>query len=523
MKYKTSNFRHIFPGALASFHLSAPRLQAGATKAFYLSFVILLHVVTAHAQVNYNQRDDQYRLLGLKRAKEAYEYARAEYEQKQKLFEKNLISKLELDRSRNLFADAEVNYQQSLLAVLFEKQYVAVAKAVKYQNKDGRKHVRLRLENTSGGGADFKKLINIDDELFRSLQPDVINDVYVSLLNDANAIISSPYEAKIEELRFGKPVELDFALLQDLDAVMVNIVYGNGSQRSPKIYLQKDASVDKVIVQSEQFSQEAELGGSATFDLTLELFSGTTNTFKLEVVNLPPQINRYFSDPVTRARLSQFKFTESTNTRRAALQVYLPDRPTPEVVIDKPIPFYVLIISHEQVEELGEVRSKHWTPETIAALNAGYVKLELLPRGAGKLLVRAPQLFYSIKPSETVAANIEIVNEGTRRLDNVAIEVDPPLNWSKQIEPPVIQSLDIAEEKRIELKFTPPHDVSAGRYEFRLRTTALSEDKPITGEDKSVTVEVQSEVNLWGMAFIITSILAVVVGIVIFGIRLSRR
>ncbi len=492
----------------------------------FFAIVLLLtgiFVCAAAAQVNYNQRDDQYRLLGLKRAKEAYEYARAEYEQKQKLFEKNLISKLELDRSRNIFADAEVNYQQSLLAVLFEKQYVAVAKAVKYQNKDGRKHVRLRLENTSGGGADFKKLINIDDELFRSLQPDVINDVYVSLLNDANAIISSPYEAKIEELRFGKPVELDFALLQDLDAVMVNIVYGNGSQRSPKIYLQKDASVDKVIVQSEQFSQEAELGGSATFDLTLELFSGTTNTFKLEVVNLPPQINRYFSDPATKARLSQFKFTESTNTRRAALQVYLPDRPTPEVVIDKPIPFYVLIIPREQVEELGEVRLKQWTPETIAALNAGYVKLELLPRGAGKLLVRAPQLFYSIEPGESVAANIEIVNEGTRRLDNVAIEVDPPLNWSKQVEPPVIQSLGIAEEKRIQLKFTPPHDVSAGRYEFRIRTTALSEDKPITGEDKTVTVEVQSEANIWGMAFIITSILAVVVGIVIFGIRLSRR
>lgn len=494
------------------------------SKVFKITLLLAsMYAYHAASQVNYNQRDDQYRLLGLKRAKEAYEYARAEYEQKQKLFEKNLISKLELDRSRNLFADAEVNYQQSLLAVLFEKQYVAVAKAVKYQNKDGRKHVRLRLENTSGGGADFKKLINLDDELFRSLQPDVVNDVYISLLNDANAIISQPYEAKIEQLRYGEPVEIDFALLQDLDAVMVNIVYGNGSQRSPKIYLQKDASVNRVLVQSEQFSQEADLGGSATFDLTLELFSGTTNIFKLEVVNLPPQINRSFSDPVSRARLSQFKFTGSTNTRRAALQIFLPDRPTPEVTIDKPIPFYVLVIPNDQDETLGEVRTKQWTPEEIAVLNVGYVRLELLPRGVGKLLVRALQLFYSIKPSEAVAANLEVVNEGTRRMDNVAIEVDPPLNWSKQIEPPLIQSLDIAEEKRVQFKFTPPNDVSAGRYEFRIRTTALSEDKPITGEDKTVTVEVQSEANIWGMAFIITSILAVVAGIVIFGIRLSRK
>jgi len=492
-----------------------------ALLAFTLGSILLAQKTAA--QVNYNQRDDQYRLLGLKRAKEAYEYSRAEFEQKQKLFEKNLISKLELDRSRNLLADAEVNFQQSLLAVLFEKQYVAVVKAVKYQHQHGRKHVRLRLENTSGGGAEFKKLINIDDELFRSLQPDVINDVYVSLLNDGNAIISQPYEAKIEQLRFGEPVELDFALLQDVDAVMVNIVYGNGSQRTPKIYLQKDASVNKVLVQAEQFSQEAELGGSATFDLTLELFSGTANTFKLEVVNLPPQINRYFSDPATRARLSQFKFTESTNTRRAALQIFLPDRPIPEVTIDKAMPFYILVIPHEQAETLGDLRGKQWTQNEIAALNVGYVKLELLARGLGKLLVRAPQLFYSIKPDEAVAANLEVVNEGTRRMDNVAIEVDPPLNWSKQIEPAVINALDIGEEKRVQLKFTPPADVSAGRYEFRIRTTALSEDSPITGEDKTVTVEVQSEANIWGMAFVITSILAVVVGIVIFGIRLSRR
>ena len=67
----------------------------------------------------------------------------------------------------------------------------------------------------------------------------------------------------------------------------VNLIYGSGTQSSRKIFLQKDESVDRVEVQSEQFSQEVELGNSATFDLTLELFSGTTDTYKLEVVGLP--------------------------------------------------------------------------------------------------------------------------------------------------------------------------------------------------------------------------------------------
>ena len=156
--------------------------------------LILIEVlpVTLFGQTGsyFNQRDDQYRLLGLKRAREAYESAKAEFERSKEMRDRELISQQELERAKSLFVDAEVNYQQSLLAVLFEKQYVVVKKAVKYQAKDGYKHVRLTLANTSGGGADYKTMLNIDDELFKSLQPEVIHDVYISLQNDDGAIIS---------------------------------------------------------------------------------------------------------------------------------------------------------------------------------------------------------------------------------------------------------------------------------------------------------------------------------------------
>ncbi len=242
---------------------------------------------TAQTGVPFNQRDDEYRLLGLKRAKEAYETARAEYERQKEMRARDLISDIELERTRSAFADAEVNYQQSLLAVIFEEQWVSVSGAEKYQATDGGKHVRLTVVNSSGGGEEFRKLINIEDELFRSLQPDVVQNVYISLLNDENAIISQPYEAKIEELRFGSPQTIDFLMLQDLDAVNVSITYGNGSQRAMKIYLQKDKSVNRVVIQSEKFSQEVDLGKSASFDLNLELFSGSNNTFSLHALNLP--------------------------------------------------------------------------------------------------------------------------------------------------------------------------------------------------------------------------------------------
>ncbi len=488
-----------------------------------LLILVIAGVQTVTAQGSmFNQRDDKYRLLGLKRSKETYEVAKKEFERQQMLYDKKLISELELDRSRNELADAEVNYQQSLLAVLFETQYVTVARAVKYQAKDGMKHVKLTLANASGGTEEFQKLVNIDDKLFRSLQPDVVGYVYVGLLNNDNTIISKPYEAKIEHLKHGEPQEIDFMLLQDLDAVTVNLVYGNGTTRSMKIFLQKDATENKVLVQSDQFSQEAELGKSASFDLRLEQFSIASTPFSLEVVNLPGQITRYFKDPANDARLTQIKFNENTNTRKAALVVSLPDRPTDEVKMDRSISFYVLVVPSDRADKISST-GRTWSEKDIDNLGAGYVKLELLPRGKGRLLVRAPQLYSAIKADGKMEMNLDLVNEGTEKLDNIEVKIDPPLNWTKKIDPGVIQTLGVGEERRVHIESSPPAGSSVGRYEIRIRTSALSDTQPVNAEDKTVTVEIQSEANVFGTIVIVMLILGLVGGIVTFGIRLSRR
>ena len=471
----------------------------------------------------YNPKDDKYRLLGLKRAKEQFEAAKAEFERNQAMFNKQFISMKELERVKSAYSDAEVNYQQALLAVLFEQQYVSVVEAVKYQTKDGKKHVRLKLANTSGGGEEFKKLLNIDDKLFRSLQPETINDVYVSLLNENNAIISQPYEAKIEELDYGKPRTVDFVLLQDLDAVTVNIIYGSGTQRAPKIFLQKDQSANRVLFQSDQFSQEVDLGGSASFSMYLELFSGSSNTYKLEIVNLPQQINNYFVDQVTQAKLSQFKFTESSQTKKANLQVYLPDRPTGDVQIDKPISFFVVAVPYERMKEVEFRQGKIYTKEEIEKLDLGYLKLEITPRGKGELKVNANQLYFTSLPGDKIEVPLEILNEGSRRLDNIEFELDLPINWTKEIKPQIIESLDIRKDKRVVITFTPPDDVPVGKYDIRLRTTCISDEKLVKAEDKTITIEVKQSENIFGTILLVLLIIGLVSVIVVFGIKLSRK
>ncbi len=476
----------------------------------------------ALAQSNpFNERDDQYRLLGLKRAKEAFEIAREAYERNQKLFQEGIIAENAMDNSRRDMSEAEVNFQQSLLAVLFEQQYVAVLEAMKFQSDSGSAKVRLRLENTSGGGAEFRHLLPLDDELFESLRPEVVHDVYVSLANDDGAIISQPYEAKIEELRYGTPVDLVFDLLDDVDTVTVNLAYGQSAQRTVKIFLQKDASEDRVAVQSEQFAQEVELGSSATFDLTLELFSGISDTFKLQVVNLPSQINRYFLDPVSQARLSQFKFTESSKTRGAALRVSLPDRPSDDVMMDRVIPFHVLAIPRDRLDSMS--LDGPLTEAQIAALDVGSVRLELVPRGVGKLLIRVPQMFYSIEPGQTAEVSLELVNDGTRRLDNVEVTAEPPHRWDKEIAPPMISALAVGKEGKVLLTIDPPDDITPGRYEVRIRSSSFSDDQPIEGADKTIAIEIRPQVRVLVPALLALALLAIVTGVVYAGVRLSRR
>ena len=284
---------------------------------------------------------------------------------------------------------------------------------------------------------------------------------------------------------------LEFTLLQDLDAVTVNMIYGNGTTRSMKIFLQKDASVNRVAVQSQQFSQEVELGTSATFDLTLELFSGVSNTFSLEVLNLPPQIDRFFKDPAGAGAAQPVQIHRNDEYAEGRARG-LPSRPADgRSCHGQADP----VLCHGHPARPGALRSRisqtrQWTQEEVERLNVGFVKLELVPRGQGKLLVRAPQLFHTIKPDGSVRMSVELVNEGTRRLDNIEVKIDPPLNWRKSVDPAVVPTLGIGEERRVQLTFTPPPDIAVGRYEIRLRTSGLSDNHPVNAEDKTVTVEI---------------------------------
>jgi uncharacterized membrane protein len=400
---------------------------------------------------------------------------------------------------------------------------ISVASAVKFQDAAGKKFVRVTLRYSSKELKELTKLKISAEDLFPLDFMKEIKDVSVSLKSEGK-IVSDPYEKTMASLPLETQQDVTFQLLKDVENLDVNVFY-SGKNEATSVYLQKGVSANIVTMNSAQFSQEADLESQATFDLSLEKFSGEANVFKLEVVNLPHQINYEFSDPQTQARLSQIKFTEGVTSMKLSLKLYLPKNADAQVVIDKPIEFYALTLDVDQATKLQDLMTKKPRIDTkdIDTMKAGSVRLVLVPRGVGKIEVQAVNLYHEIRVGENVNMEVRVKNAGTRKLNNIRVYSELPLNWRSEIQPELIASLEQDKEVVVTIKFLPPADVAVGDYEPKIKTECSADNRNVESEDKIVRIHVASKTNVLGISLLVLLLVGLLVGIVVFGIKLTRR
>ena len=494
-----------------------------ATKTL-LFILVAIMAITLPVQLAQSQQDQASLLLDLKKAKAAYDIAKQNYENDKKLYENKAISENQYNQSRNELLSREVDYQKLILRVMAQQSYIIVEKAIKYQTRRGKRRVKVTLRSTMEGNQEYLDQFQEHFDVFSpEMRSSKIYNVFVSLINlEDKTIIGSPYEIRIPTIDMGETSQADFELLRDVESLQVSLNYGGRSDQK-NIYLEKDASANIVDINSTQFSQETNLGSQATFDLTLERFSASDDVYRLLALNLPQQVGADFIDSETNARLSQIKFTQGVNTKKLSLRIYLPDRDDEDVVIDKSLVFYAVVLTQDQLTALGDTRNRTFTQKELDAIPGGKVKLELIPRGVGRIEVLAPTLYHEIKTGEQVEMTITVKNSGTRRLDNIRITTDDPLNWKSEIEPNLISSLDVEKELQVKLSFIPPSDVGVGAQEVKIKTEAMADNRPVQTEDKTVRIQISAKTPLLGSLILIFLLIGLVVGIVIFGIKLSRR
>jgi len=332
--------------------------------------------------------------------------------------------------------------------------------------------------------------------------------------------IALPYEVHIPALKYGQSQTLEFQLLRDVPSVVVASSF-KGQQQEIDIQLQQAETENVVTITSTQISQEADLGSQATFDLRLERSTVDVRQFQLKVVNLPHQISYSFVDPNSQARLSQLNFPAGTRQQTLGLRLFLPEQADDQVRIDQPLEFWAMAMDETQAQRFQAERV--YSSAEIEQSRAGRVRLMIIPRGVGRIEASAVSLFSEIQTGETVENTITIRNTGTRRLDNIKLTTEYPLNWRVEIRPDIIRALDINREANVKLTVIPPPNVPVGDYEVRIKTESYAYNRRVPSEDKIYRVSVKAQTNIWGTAGLIGGLLLLVIGIVVFGIKLTRR
>ena len=479
------------------------------------------------------------RLLELKRLDLALKDAKAKRDRAKLLYDQGLGAQATYEAAEIGYHQAQVDFQQSFLRLFAEAPRLDVTSAIKYQKPDGSKYVRVTVKNNSGVVLDYK-LFGIaaeDVQLPDQVKMRELTDIRVSLKEAASlsgstvtpnqaagpipgAVISDPYSAFIPKLAVGEQNTLDFGLLKDVDALEVGLYY-NGREEERQIYLEKDPSANMVSMSAEEVSLEADLGSQATYDLHLEQFTKSSNPFALVTLNLPQQIARDFVEPTSGSRLYQVRFPEGVTSQKLQLKLYLPDKVDERVTLDKPLAFWALVMDASQAQQTDA--SKTYADTQVEALKCGKVRLQLIPRGVGKIEVSAPSLYQEIRVTETVELNLTVKNIGTRIVHNIHVSSENPLNWRTFVSPETVPQLEPNQEEVVKLKVLPPSDVGVGDYEVKIKTDAISDNRKVPTQDQSDRIHVMAPPNVKTTAALIGLLLVTVGGIVVFGIRLTRR
>lgn len=479
--------------------------------------------------------DDQRRFLEVRRRQIDLSAKRAQLRRIQELAKEGLVPLSEIEREQTAVDTAQLNYQEAVLSLLSLQPRLSVREAMKYQSTDGRKFVRLTVTNLTPTFDDsqFKLLSNFEgaDPIPDSLRTRDVMDIFVSLRATGEAstgnetasrgtTIALPYEVHIPELKYGASRTMEFQLLRDVNSVVVASSY-KGQTQEIVVQLQQAETENTVTMSSMQASQEADLGAEATFDLKLERSSVDVRRFQLKVVNLPHQISYSFLDPGSQARLSQVNFPSGVTQQNLNLRLYLPARADEQVPVDKPLEFWALVLDAQQAQLFEKDRI--YSPAEIEESRAGRLRLVIISRGIGEIEVSAASLYSEILVGDSVEAGFKLRNTGTRRLDNIRISADPPLNWRVDVVPDIVPLLEINRESNLKLRIVPPPDVPVGDYEVRLKTESYAYNRRVPSEDKIYRISVKAPANIWGTSALIGGLLVIIVGIVIFGVKLTRR
>ncbi len=477
-------------------------------------------------------------LVDLETAKEAHDRYESQHRAAQDFFKKSYISQKELDEALSAYTQAqqqlkqaEIQLEQTKLSFLANATHITIMEAKKYYDSEGKRMLGLVLKNTSnlalaesalgltGSESQLQSEWQSPEQIQALLD---IENIIVSIVSNSSSI-GKPYENIIPVLPYGKEEKLQFILLADVQEAGIKLKYLD-QDTIESVFLEKESLQEKPTAVASQFSVEGQLGTDISFDLVLEMLVTSEWNFSLVVTNMPPQINSFFIEGGS--RIISVRFSEEVSKHNLTLRVSIPQK-LDVGMIDKKIDFQVWIATTAQLEKIGKLK-RQYAPDIIPAneldsIEAARVDLTLTPKGTGRLEILINNLFVEIKPQQDVNIRADLHNDGTLTLFNIIPEISPPLGWEARVEPKNIEQLLPNEKQQINIHLKPGTDVGVGEYEAQIEARGQSGSEVIEAIEKRLKVRISAKTNIMATLLLVGGLVFLIVGIVVFGVKLSRR
>lgn len=415
------------------------------------------------------------------------------------------------------------DYREGLLKrIETQKKIMAGAKSASPQAQKRLDNLQDELEVINREIEAFGKQIRahkieesqIDDLL-------TVKDLYVSV-TVGNVAVTDPFEVRIPRLPFNDAKSLDFKLNQEVEQVTLNLNYG-AVKTTHNVPLEKKQEEEVILVSSPNFSQEGELGSSVSYDIKLDRLAENEQTFRVDVLNLPSDFRYKITESGN--ALQRVKFTRERSVINLKVTVTVPDN-LPQDMLTKTFPFYIVVGDDMAVDMAKKDEGSYAGKMAEADLeiyDLFFERLDLTPRGVGKIELSFPNMFFNIKTGEEINQEFTIKNTGSVKLSDITFEVEVPNRWTVVFKPDTVNDLLPKKEAKVRMHIVPPDDVEVGKYELKVDASTTHEGSAVEASTKTLSVKVEAKANLKSTFLLIGALVVVILGVAVFTIRLSRR
>ncbi|HJP30006.1 MAG TPA: NEW3 domain-containing protein [Candidatus Latescibacteria bacterium] len=508
------------PSIAIALLLSAPGVNAqGSAKDLRTKEQRLYDIQLRQAQLNVDKRE-----LDMETKRSDFVAIQDLYEERIETVERLNKARRDLMLAERLYNEADYELKRTRLEFLRDATHITIRQARKYRTLDGRRQVDITLLNASQLAQAMSLNPDRAEDEIRPLL--AVQNMKVSMEDNFGTIIAEPYEQLVPALALGDSIQLTFRLLDDSDDVVVAMTYLDESEEDHYIILRRESRQDLPTINSVQFSQEGDLNTRVNYDLILERLAEDEKTFRLALVNLPREITPSFVDPGTNASLTQVKFSEEVTRQQLELELQIPEKLSRRYV-DQTIEFYVFITDTEGFARIGELnrgnQSGTISLEDINTIPGNKERFELIPRGRGALETIIANRYQEIRTGEEVLVRVDLLNTGTLEVERAHLLLTPPLEWTWSSDPDTIDRILPGEKEPVNITLTPPEGIGVSEYDVRIEAAGYEGPERIEAQEKDITIRVEERADVIRNALIIGAVIALVIGVAVGSIKVSRR